>query len=89
MKNSIITKFQRHNLDCGSTEVQIALLTQRVNQLTNHLKVNKKDFASRRGLLKVLGQRKRLLIYLFNKNKNIYYSIIYKLNIRPLKLDIN
>lgn len=89
MKDSIIKKFQRHRLDCGSTEVQIAILTQRVNQLTNHLKSNKKDFSSRRGLLKVLGQRKRLLIYLFNKNKNTYYSIIYKLNIRPLKLDIN
>ena len=70
-----------HEGDTGSPEVQIALLTARILYLTEHLKANKKDFHSRRGLLKMVGHRRRLLAYLYNKDVERYRSILKKLNI--------
>ncbi|MFC1663509.1 30S ribosomal protein S15, partial [Patescibacteria group bacterium] len=64
LKESIIKKFKTHASDTGSTEVQIAILTEEINQLTDHLKSHKKDYSSRRGLLRKVGQRRRLLNYL-------------------------
>ncbi|MGB9613243.1 MAG: 30S ribosomal protein S15, partial [Candidatus Margulisiibacteriota bacterium] len=74
-KTEIIEKFKRHPVDTGSPEVQIALLTERINQLVEHLKVNKKDHHSRRGLLMLVGQRKRLLNYLQRTNSRKYEEI--------------
>ena len=85
MSKPILKNFQRHKLDSGSPESQIALLTQRISSLTMHLKINKKDFSARKGLLQLLTRRKKLLQYLLKVNKNTYYSLIFKLNIRPLK----
>ena len=81
-KTEIIGQFQQTDGDTGSTEVQIALLTARINQLTEHLKINKKDFMARRGLLQMVGQRKRLLRYLAKKDSNKYLELIKKLGIR-------
>lgn len=81
-KGNIIKEFQLHPQDKGSQEIQIAILTQRVNDLTEHLKTNPKDFHSRLGLLKMVGQRKRLLAYLKRKNPDSYKKIIEKLNLR-------
>ena len=81
-KKSIIDNHARHAGDTGSPEVQIALLTKRINELTEHLKVHKKDFHSRRGLLKMVGVRRSLLNYLTKKDINRYRSIIEKLGIR-------
>lgn len=81
-KSSIIGEYQIHEGDTGSPEVQIALLTHRINQLTEHLKLHRKDHHSRRGLLKMVGQRKRLLDYLRNKDMGRYRTIISKLGLR-------
>ena len=81
-KKSIIDSHSRHEGDTGSPEVQIALLTKRINELTEHLKIHKKDFHSRRGLLKMVGVRRSLLNYLTKKDINRYRSIIEKLGIR-------
>ena len=81
-KQEIITTFKRHEGDTGSPEVQIALLTERIIYLTEHFKVHKKDHHSRRGLLKIVGQRRRLLDYLKKKDVERYRSIIEKLGIR-------
>jgi small subunit ribosomal protein S15 len=81
-KNDIITEHRTHNNDTGSPEVQIAMLTKRINQLTEHLKEHKKDFHSRRGLLKMVGKRRGLLNYLRNKSPERYRSIIAKLGLR-------
>ena len=81
-KQSIIDEFGASNKDTGSTEVQIALLTARIKDLTEHFKVNKKDHNSRRGLLKLVGQRKRLLKYLKNEDLEKYREILKKLNLR-------
>jgi small subunit ribosomal protein S15 len=81
-KSEIIKEFSRGENDTGSPEVQIALLTNRIQYLTEHLKVNKKDHSSRLGLLKLVGQRKRLLRYLKSKDFNRYAEIIKTLNIR-------
>jgi small subunit ribosomal protein S15 len=81
-KQSIISSFQLHENDTGSSEVQIAILTTRISQLTEHLRVHKKDHHSRIGLLKLVGQRRRLLNYLQKKDITRYRSIIEKLNIR-------
>jgi len=81
-KQEIITKYGMHEGDTGSPEVQIALLTARISYLTEHLKVHKKDHHSRRGLLKMVGQRRRLLSYLSKKNINRYREIIAQLNLR-------
>jgi small subunit ribosomal protein S15 len=81
-KDQVITQFRKHESDSGSPEVQIALLTARINHLTDHFKTHKKDFHSRRGLLKMVGQRKRLLNYLKRKNLESYRSLIKELGIR-------
>jgi len=81
-KTAIIHKFQHNEQDSGSTEVQVALLTQRISQLTEHLKVNKHDHHSQRGLLKLVGQRRRLLAYLSNNDVARYQQLIAKLGLR-------
>ena len=81
-KQEIIGKFGRTENDTGSPEVQIALLTERINHLTEHLKTHKKDHHSRRGLLKMVGQRRGLLNYLMKKDIERYRAIIAELGIR-------
>ncbi|NSW57318.1 MAG: 30S ribosomal protein S15 [Armatimonadetes bacterium] len=81
-KKAIIEKYKQHESDTGSPEVQIALLTGRIQYLTDHLRTHKKDHHSRRGLLKLVGQRRRLLNYLQNKNIDRYRSLIADLGIR-------
>jgi small subunit ribosomal protein S15 len=81
-KEEIIDKYKVHDGDTGSTEVQIALLTKRVLQLTDHLRINKHDESSRRGLLKMVGQRRRLLAYLRRKNFSRYVSLAEQLSLR-------
>ena len=81
-KQQIINEYAIHEGDTGSPEVQIAILTYRINQLTEHLKVNAKDHHSRRGLLKMVGARRNLLGYLQKKDINRYRALIEKLNIR-------
>lgn len=81
-KSAIIAQHAKHEGDTGSPEVQIALLTTRINYLTDHLKTHKKDHASRLGLLKLVGQRRRLLRYLQSNDVERYRSIIGKLGIR-------
>ena len=81
-KASVIEETKKHDSDTGSPEVQIALLTSRINRLTEHLKVHKKDHHSRRGLLMMVGQRRRLLNYLTVKDVNRYRSIVAKLGLR-------
>lgn len=81
-KQEIIKSYKLHEGDTGSPEVQIALLTERITYLTEHFKVHKKDHHSRRGLLKIVGQRRRLLDYLKKKDVERYRSIIEKLGIR-------
>ena len=81
-KKEIIDKFKIHGKDTGSPEVQIALLSNRISYLTEHFKVHKKDHHSRRGLQKLVGQRRRLLDYLANKDINRYRSLIKKIGIR-------
>jgi small subunit ribosomal protein S15 len=81
-KQAIIGTFKRHDSDTGSPEVQIAILTERITYLTEHFKVHKKDHHSRRGLLKMVGQRRRLLDYLKKKDIERYRVIIEKLGIR-------
>ena len=82
LKQEIIAKYKRHENDTGSPEVQIALLTERINELTEHLKVHKKDNHSRRGLLKMVGKRRNLLNYLAKKDINRYRDIVEKLGLR-------
>jgi len=81
-KQAIINEYGRGTNDTGSPEVQIALLTERIKELTEHLKVNDKDHHSRRGLLKMVGQRRSLLAYLKNKDINRYRDLIARLGIR-------
>lgn len=81
-KKKVIGGYKKHEKDTGSPEVQIALLTNRIQYLTEHLKLNKKDFSSRRGLLKLVGKRRKLLDYLRKKDSSRYHVIIEKLNIR-------
>lgn len=81
-KKEIITKFQQHEGDTGSPEVQIALLTARIEYLTEHFKTHKKDHHSRRGLLKMVGQRRGLLNYLKNMDFNRYRNIVNQLGLR-------
>tara|TARA_B100001027_G_scaffold213860_1_gene185175 strand:+ start:555 stop:824 length:270 start_codon:yes stop_codon:yes gene_type:complete len=78
----IIKKFSKSDKDCGSTSVQVAIMTERIKQLTEHLKSNKKDQSTRRGLLKLVGKRKSLLQYLRSKNEDGYKSLIKDLGIR-------
>ncbi|MCL6614483.1 MAG: 30S ribosomal protein S15 [Firmicutes bacterium] len=81
-KAEIIRKYRLHDADTGSPEVQIALLTERINYLTEHLKVHRKDHHSRRGLLKMVGQRRGLLNYLQNKDVERYRAIVERLGLR-------
>lgn len=81
-KAEIIAQYGRHEGDTGSPEVQIAILTRRINDLTEHLKANKNDHHSRRGLLKMVGRRKNLLNYLMKNDIERYRAIIAKLGIR-------
>ena len=81
-KQEIINQYRRDEKDTGSSEVQIALLTERINELTEHLKVHKKDNHSRRGLLKMVGKRRNLLNYLVKKDVNRYRAIVKKLGLR-------
>ena len=82
VKNQVIAEYATHEGDTGSPEVQIALLTTRINELTEHLKVHKKDHHSRRGLLKMVGHRRNLLAYIMKNDIERYRSIIKRLNIR-------
>jgi len=81
-KKEIISEFQTHENDTGSPEVQIAILTHRINELNEHLKVHKKDHHSRRGLLKMVGHRRNLLNYLKDKDITRYRKVIEKLGLR-------
>jgi len=81
-KQEIIEKFRAHDADSGSPEVQIALLTERIKELTGHFQVHKKDFHSRRGLLKLVGQRRRLLDYLKSRKIDKYRRIVKELGLR-------
>ena len=78
----LIKKYSKTGKDSGSTNVQVAILSERIKQLTEHLKINKKDESTRRGLLKLVGKRKSLLLYLKNKNEKGYTSLIKDLGIR-------
>jgi small subunit ribosomal protein S15 len=82
VKSEVITKYKLHETDTGSPEVQVAILTERINHLNDHLKLNKKDHHSRRGLLKMVGQRRGLLNYLERKDIERYRAIVSKLNLR-------
>ena len=82
LKNEIIDQYKTHDKDTGSSEVQVALLTERIKHLTEHFKIHKKDFHSRRGLLKLVGQRRRLLNYLKRTDVLRYQNIIKELGIR-------
>lgn len=81
-KKEIIKKYGENEKDTGSVDVQIAMMSQKINELTEHLKVNAKDFATKRGLLMLVGRRKRLLSYLKDKNLEDYRSLVKKLGIR-------
>ena len=81
-KAEIVKAYGKNEQDTGSTEVQVALLTERINELTEHLKINKKDHHSRRGLLKMVGQRRKLLAYLQKKDLEGYRTLIEKLGLR-------
>jgi len=82
LKQQIISSNKLHESDTGSPEVQIAILTERINHLTDHLKTHKKDHHSRRGLLKMVGKRRGLINYLMKKDIERYRTIIQKLNLR-------
>jgi small subunit ribosomal protein S15 len=81
-KTKLIEEFARHQGDTGSPEVQIAILTSRINQLTDHLRVNTHDESSRRGLLKLVGQRRRLLAYVRRENFQRFMALTDRLSIR-------
>lgn len=81
-KTAIITDFALHDGDTGSADVQVAVLTTRINQLSEHLKSHKKDHHSQRGLMMLIGRRKRLLTYINNKDVNRYRGIINRLGLR-------
>ena len=81
-KQELIKNFKRDEKDTGSPEVQIALLTERINELTEHLKIHKKDNHSRRGLLKMIGKRRNLLNYLAKKDEARYKTVVKELSLR-------
>ncbi|MCD6453345.1 MAG: 30S ribosomal protein S15 [Dehalococcoidales bacterium] len=81
-KTSIISEFKSHEGDTGSTEVQVALLTGRINQLTGHMAANRHDYHSQRGLLKLVGRRRRLLAYLSREDIGRYQNLISRLGLR-------
>lgn len=81
-KTETVEKYARHEGDSGSTEVQVALLTERINQLTGHMAVNKHDYHTQLGLLKMVGKRRRLLAYLMRENVERYRNLIKELGLR-------
>ena len=81
-KTEIIEKFAHQKGDTGSTEVQVALLTERINQLTGHMVANRKDYHTQRGLIKLVGRRRRLLAYLMNEDVQRYRTLIKQLGLR-------
>lgn len=81
-KNELIAQFRKHDADTGSAEVQIAVLTENINNLNSHLRTHKKDHHSRRGLLKMVGKRRNLLTYLRNKDVTRYRELINSLGLR-------
>ena len=81
-KKVIIEDYKQHESDTGSPEVQVAILTKRINDLTEHFKIHTKDYHSRRGLMIMVGQRRRLLDYLKRKDKNRYAALIERLGLR-------
>ena len=81
-KQELITEYQVHETDTGSADLQVAMLTDRINQLTQHLKKNDKDHSSRRGLLKMIGRRRRLLSYINKQDSERYKQLISRLGIR-------
>jgi len=81
-KQASIAALQQHKKDTGSSTVQVGILTERINELTAHLKANKKDFAARRGLLQLVGRRKRLLRYISQEDSDQYLKLIQKLGLR-------
>ena len=81
-KQEIINDYQVHETDTGSADLQVAMLTARVNQLSTHLSSNPKDHSSRRGLLKMIGRRKRLLSYIMKQDRERYLALIGRLGIR-------
>lgn len=81
-KDELIQQYQTHETDTGSPEVQVALLTGRINQLVEHLKANKHDHSSRRGLLKMVGQRRRHLVYMSKKDAAGYKNLVARLGLR-------
>ncbi len=81
-KTEIIKEHRRHEGDCGSPEVQVAVLTRRIGEVTDHLRTHRKDFASRRGLLQMVGKRNRLLKYLASTDRAGYQNLIKKLGLR-------
>ncbi len=81
-KGAIISEYRSRDNDTGSTEVQVAILTERINELTGHMAANKHDFHSQRGLLKLVGQRRRLLSYLNREDPEKYKSLISRLGLR-------
>ena len=81
-KQELISEYQVHETDTGSSDIQVAMLTARINQLTEHLKSNDKDHSSRRGLLKLIGRRRRLLSYINKQDSERYKQIIARLGIR-------
>ncbi|MCU0516477.1 MAG: 30S ribosomal protein S15 [Oscillatoria sp. Prado101] len=81
-KHEIMAQYQIHETDTGSADVQVAVLTERINRLSEHLKTNQKDHASRRGLLKMIGLRKRLLSYILQEDEQRYRNLISRLGIR-------
>jgi len=81
-KDKIIKKYKTHDTDTGSSEVQIAILTEEINQLAEHLKTHKKDFSSRKGLLKKIGLRHKLLKYLEKENQKSYEELVKKLKLK-------
>lgn len=85
VKQRIINKFKKHDNDTGSTEVQIAILTEEISQLSEHLKIHKQDHSSRRGLLKKVGERRRLLKYLQKENEESFEDVAKKLKLKIAK----
>jgi len=81
-KQELMSEYQIHETDTGSADLQVAMLTKRISQLTEHLKINKKDHSSRLGLLKMIGRRKRLLAYIQKGDPQRYQSLIARLGIR-------
>jgi small subunit ribosomal protein S15 len=81
-KQELISEYQIHETDTGSADVQVAMLTERIQRLSEHLRSNKKDHASRHGLLKMIGMRKRLLAYIQKQDKDRYRALITRLGIR-------